>query len=113
MSVVTGRPDTSLARFRILRPDSIPEPRYALRLVRLALSNEALKTICTGSSRAVAASCSAMRSVKVSFSMTHGPAITRSFSPLPQRYGPTCAGLFGTWQMVYNYQRMWLNDGVA
>jgi hypothetical protein len=44
-----------------------------------------LNTICTGKSRATLASRSAIESVSDSFSITHGPAMTNSFSLLPQR----------------------------
>ena len=44
MSVVTGRPVDCFTRARMARPSRRPGPRYASTLVRLALSNEALKT---------------------------------------------------------------------
>ncbi len=89
----TGRFADALQNSQARLP--FPAPRYASRLVRLALSNDALNTSCTGKSRVSAASRSAIESVSDSFSITHGPAMTSSFSPAPQRYGPILAGLLG------------------
>ena len=66
----------------------MPAPRKAEPLVRLALSNEALKTSCTGKSAVSSCRRRAIESVSSSLSITHGPAINSSGRPLPQVCGP-------------------------
>src|ERR1017187_8470578 len=66
---------------RMRRPSRRPGPRYAEPLVRLALSNEALKTNSPTASRiprAIRWTCS-------SLSMTHGPAMSTRGRPCPNR----------------------------
>src|SRR5437667_2342854 len=63
------------------RPSASPGPRYAVTLVRLALSNDALKT----NGPAMRAMAAAMRCTCSSLSITHGPAISASGHPPPKR----------------------------
>ena len=85
MSVVTGSPVVSFTRRRISSRASSPGPRYESMLVRLALSNDALKTSGTDKAAAICLSRRAIASVAASSSITHGPAITNSGWPRPQR----------------------------
>ena len=62
-----------------------PGPRYESTLVRLALSNDALKTSGSDSSSAICRNRSAIASVAAASSITHGPAMTNSGWPRPQR----------------------------
>src|ERR1035437_7707695 len=78
MSVRIENPPT-LTPARMRRPSRSPGPRYAEPLVRLALSNEALKTNSPTASRMPRA----MRWTCSSLSMTHGPAISTSGCPAP------------------------------
>src|ERR1019366_2269281 len=64
---------------RIRSPSLRPGPRYAVPLVRLALSKEALKTKSPTASRMPRA----MRYTCSSLSITHGPAINTSGLPSP------------------------------
>ena len=84
MSVVTGRPVDCFTRASMARPSLMPGPRYESTLVRLALSNEALKTSGRESSSEICFRRAAIDSVSSSLSMTQGPAITRSDCPRPQ-----------------------------
>ena len=85
MSVVTGRPHAILTCSRMRSPASTPGPRKDSRLVRFALSNDALKTSCTGRSAVICRRRSAIASVSGSFSITQGPAISNRACPSPQR----------------------------
>src|ERR1035437_8667867 len=78
MSVRIENPPT-LTPARMRRPSRSPGPRYAEPLVRLALSNEALKTNSPTASRMPRA----MRWTCSSLSMTHGPALSTSGLPSP------------------------------
>ena len=75
-----GRSPSSPARGSC-SPSSSPGPRNDLPEVRLALSNDALKTSGSPSRSASCASASAMPRVRSRDSMTHGPAIHRSGLP--------------------------------
>src|ERR1017187_8378397 len=71
MSVRMGKP-SAFTPWRMRSPSRNPGPRYASPLVRLALSNDALKTNSPTASRmprAIRCTCS-------SLSMTHGPAMS-------------------------------------
>ena len=57
----TGTPTSDRTAFRIRRPSSIPGPRNDSIELRLALSNEDLKTYGTERSRAIAERARAMR----------------------------------------------------
>src|ERR1017187_9476094 len=70
---------SALTPARMRRPSRRPGPRYAEPLVRLALSNEALKTNSPTASRMPRA----MRWTCSSLSITHGPAINTSGLPGP------------------------------
>ena len=85
MSVVTGKPVSAFTFAEHRQPVFQARPRNEPTLVRLALSNEALKTSCTGSLAAISFSRAAIDSVNCSVSMTHGPAITSSGWPRPHR----------------------------
>src|SRR5262245_10715922 len=63
------------------RPSANPGPRYAERLVRLALSNEALNT----KGPAMRPIAAAIRCTCSSLSITHGPAIRANGDPPPNR----------------------------
>src|SRR5450432_822896 len=73
MSVRIAKP-SAFTPARMRSPSFNPGPRYAPTLVRLALSNEALKTNAPTASRMPRA----MRWTCSSLSMTHGPAIRTS-----------------------------------
>src|ERR1039457_4681560 len=80
MSVRMEKP-SALTPGRMRSPSRSPGPRYAEPLVRLALSNDALKTNSPTASRMPRA----MRWTCSSLSMTHGPAISTSGRPCPNR----------------------------
>src|SRR6478672_5584956 len=81
MSVRIGTPAASRTRPRIRSPSSMPGPRKDRAEVRLALSNDALKTYCTPARLAL--SRRARATAWVPLSITQGPAISRSGDPPP------------------------------
>src|SRR6056297_1168417 len=99
ISVVTGKPVWRRTSSNIRSPASNPGPRSACRLVRFALSNEALNTTWTAASSASAASRSAICKASSRVCKTQGPATNNRSCPPPQRYGPTgtAAGAGGGW----------------
>ena len=108
MSVVTGSPVVTRTFSRTASPASIPKPRKAPPLVRLALSNEALNTTWIGSRSASPAKASAISRQSRSESITQGPAITRSGQPGPQDNSPISAGRRG---ITGELQRAFLSQG--
>src|ERR1017187_1209919 len=80
MSVRMGKP-SAFTPWRMRSPSRNPGPRYASPLVRFALSKDALKTNSPTASRMPRA----MRWTCSSLSMTHGPAISTSGRPCPNR----------------------------
>ena len=72
-------------RCKIASPLARPGPRYDARLVRFALSNDALNTSCRQRDSAISFNRRAIWSVACSSSITQGPAITSSGWPRPQR----------------------------
>ena len=92
MSVVTGNPVVSRTLARISIPASKPGPRKLSMLVRFALSKLDLNTSGTPKSAAISARRRATCRTNASLSITHGPAMNRSGSPLPQRMSPSLTG---------------------
>ena len=74
MSVRTEKPRWR-KRPRMRNPSSGPGPRKPCKLVRFALSKDALKTHGNPASRAMGEIASAIRLTCSSLSITHGPAI--------------------------------------
>src|SRR5688572_32033031 len=70
----------------------MPGPRYEASEVRLALSNEALKTSGTDARLAIAASARARSTACASLSITHGPMMKASGCPVPKVTGPADTG---------------------
>ena len=75
MSVVIGRPVDFFTSRKTASPATKPGPRYESTLVRLALSNDALKISETLSSSAIWRNRRAMANVAARSSITHGPAM--------------------------------------
>src|SRR5579864_1960136 len=88
MSVRIGRPVALLMRARMRKPSASPGPRYEATEVRFALSYEALKMNGTRSFSQTSARRSAMVAAWASFSITHGPATTKSGAPAPSSMLP-------------------------
>ena len=78
--MVTGKPVSALTRSKIFIPSTSPGPRKLEPDVRLALSNEALKTSGTDRSSQISTRRLAIRIVISPGSITQGPAIKRQRS---------------------------------
>src|SRR5580698_7360389 len=79
MSVRTGQPKRFLIPARILSPRARPGPRNDLPLVRLALSNDALKMRGMPRSAVSPTRCFAIETASASDSSTQGPAMRKKF----------------------------------
>src|SRR5271154_6690063 len=78
MSVRTRQPKRFLTASRILSPCARPGPRNDLPLVRLALSNEALKMNGTPRAAVRPTSSFAMDAARACDSSKHGPAMRKN-----------------------------------
>ncbi len=78
ISVSTGQPNFFLIAPRILSPCARPGPRNDLPLVRLALSNDALKTNGIPKSAVSPTSSFAIEAAEACDSSTHGPAMRKN-----------------------------------
>src|SRR5215813_9188230 len=89
MSVRIGMPSFALIDASTRSPSARPGPRNDRPDVRLALSNDALKTNGTFTRRAISEIAAAIACACASLSMTHGPAINvNGLSPFPSRMSP-------------------------
>ena len=87
-----GSPVRALTLANTFSPSVSPGPRYDVIDVRLALSNDALKTTGVPSRRATSAMNTAVSMACDSLSMTHGPRMKASGCPVPNVTEPALTG---------------------